>query len=294
MLEPASPSIALKPAFRYYSVDTLLGVSLFAPVNKSLWAMITAYFDESGTHGSSKVFVVAGLVAPAKKWLDLDRAWTNVLESEGIPEFHMVDCAHGVKLFKGWEKKRREKIVERLVNICKRHVCWRVWTAVLMDDYRRTIKGDESEELVYGFCASACIDRLTLFAIGKGDDCSVKCDFERGGKGSGRLFSAFDDQLDLMHSRIDELAVSRRRHPAIQAADLHAYEIHKYFTEQVNRTGRPPRKSFLALLSVPEAHQGGHILNKDDLVEAYRAFKADTAPKLIVFPLDRDHLPRLR
>jgi len=37
--------------------------------------MFSVYFDESGTHSGSPVFVVAGLLSPDQQWEKLTKSW---------------------------------------------------------------------------------------------------------------------------------------------------------------------------------------------------------------------------
>lgn len=57
--------------------------------------MLSVYLDESGTHmDGSPIVVVAGLVAPPRQWERLTTEWQKILDSEGLADFHMKDCAH--------------------------------------------------------------------------------------------------------------------------------------------------------------------------------------------------------
>ncbi len=41
--------------------------------------VLNAYFDDSGTHGSSPIVTVAGFFATASQWFDFDKKWNRVL-----------------------------------------------------------------------------------------------------------------------------------------------------------------------------------------------------------------------
>jgi hypothetical protein len=114
--------------------------------------MLSAYFDESGTHRGSPICVVAGLVASPSQWERLTASWQKVLDSASITDFHSSDCAKGYGAFKGWSPGEREQLYSRFVNITKRLVAFRVWTAVIMDDFHSVYK-DKKERLPYSLCA---------------------------------------------------------------------------------------------------------------------------------------------
>jgi hypothetical protein len=71
---------------------------------------------------------------------------------------------------------------------------------------------------------------------------------------------------------------SRRGLPPLQAADLHAYEVYKYFSDQLAGTGRPTRRSFRELLSIPEAGGGGYLFTLDKLQRWFQGIRAHERP----------------
>jgi hypothetical protein len=62
-----------------------------------IFLMYTAYFDESGTHGSSEALVIAGYVASNPQWQEFDYEWKKALEDAGVTHFHMRDFAHSLR-----------------------------------------------------------------------------------------------------------------------------------------------------------------------------------------------------
>ncbi len=264
-----------------------------------LWAMLSAYFDESGTHDDSKVFVVAGLIAPVEKWERLSESWTKTLRREGLEHFHMVDCCHGVGLFEGWDAIRRRQLFEKLVRLIVRDVPFRTWTAIAMDDYFSLYPESDRKkaaERLYTICAPACASRIRYLLDGREDVDVIPYVFEQGGRGGPRAAGMFRTLIDSGASLIygmGALAVDdRRRMPPLQAADIHAYEVYKYFSDQLQRTGRPTRKSFQALMSIKEAGNGGHLFNRERLNKFFdrleRLEEGENALDIPVDPLNNE------
>ncbi len=64
--------------------------------------MLTAYFDDSGTHAGARVIGAAGFIGECTIWSDIDKKWKPLLVSphgHTISEFKMYDCVHGTGEF---------------------------------------------------------------------------------------------------------------------------------------------------------------------------------------------------
>jgi|ERR1035437_915833 hypothetical protein len=72
--------------------------------------MLTAYFDDSGTHTKSKIVMVAGISGTEGRLAGLEHSWRKHLERplEGtkprLKRFHMVDCQGSRGEFEGWSR----------------------------------------------------------------------------------------------------------------------------------------------------------------------------------------------
>lgn len=222
--------------------------------------MITVYLDESGTHDEARHLVIAGLVSTLDGWEALTTEWGSVREEFQAPVFHMADCCQGRGDFKGWSKERRNALVKRLVDVIVKHTSHRLWTVVEMG----AVRGSELESQAYGLCAFGCSSllRSSLMAPSNLHIPNARYVFEHGAKDSGRAFEAFDHLLNSGMSdylRIGSITKANRREIVpLQPADLHAWEVYKYFKDKGERV---MRQSLAALLSIPEAGGGGYFLN---------------------------------
>src|SRR3954467_5212291 len=129
--------------------------------------MLSVYLDESGTHRNSRICAIGGLVATPTQWERLTSEWQKVLNEFGASDFHASDCATGGGAFKEWNKEDREKLYSRLVKLCVKRVAFRVWTAVVMDDYHQIFL-DPKEKFPYSLCALGCSSRLRWIAMKRG------------------------------------------------------------------------------------------------------------------------------
>lgn len=232
--------------------------------------MLTTYFDESGTHRDSAAFVVAGLIAPQDQWARLSKEWKRELSKYGLAHFHAVDCVHGRKLFQGMSKEERDKLLERLARITAHRACWRVWTVVIMKDFRSVFSG-LAEEKLYQMCAWGCSAGIKYLAERRSTP--VDCMFAEGGKGGGRTYVHFKRNAEFYGlGSVDRDDVRKR--PPLQAADLHAYEVHRYFSEKFHQSGRSMRRSFIKLLEIQQAGEAGYVYDEENIrifVEAVKS-----------------------
>ncbi len=209
--------------------------SLFGLRGEGLWVMLHAYFDESGTHSDSPIVVVAGLAAEVRQWEKFVIEWKRILCDVGLPYFHAADFSLGADPFDHLSKAEKTHLMIRLTNTIRRRVAFRVWTAIVMDDYRQLFSKDTKEEKCFGLCAFGCASRLRWLAMQKSDSYRIPYTFEHGGKGSHHAFKAFETLLDGGHYafyRNASLTISSRLEMIpLQAADLHSYEVYKYFAD---------------------------------------------------------------
>jgi len=85
--------------------------------------MISAYFDDSGTHDDSDVVVYGGLIGTEDQWQQFELAWQFVLDAPlpgklPIPRFHMSHCmAQKGKVFGGYTKTEAVLLASKFIKI---------------------------------------------------------------------------------------------------------------------------------------------------------------------------------
>ncbi len=92
--------------------------------------MLWAYFDESGTHGTTgreKWLVFGGAIATQESWEQVSAAWNDALADFSIPPpFHMVDFAHSDSNnkppFDKLDKAAKQALLNRLLDIQAAHI----------------------------------------------------------------------------------------------------------------------------------------------------------------------------
>src|SRR6202453_1995903 len=58
-------------------------------------ADLTAYIDESGTHGGSPLTIMAAFIGYAERWDEFDQHWRTILTDKNLEYIHAIELAHG-------------------------------------------------------------------------------------------------------------------------------------------------------------------------------------------------------
>jgi hypothetical protein len=79
--------------------------------------IITAYFDESGTHKDAPLTVMAGYVGDEQQWQDFNVHVGELFAEFGVRQFHLVDLRHSEKDFAGWSIHKKIQLTDELQHI---------------------------------------------------------------------------------------------------------------------------------------------------------------------------------
>lgn len=230
--------------------------------------MLEAYFDESGTHEGSNRMCVAGYLIESDQAKRMNDEWNPFLQSYGLAQFHMVDCAHGTEAFKHISKTCRIKIAKHLINLTKQRVEMGVAVSVSQNDFDlearpKWITG------AYTLCAQWCILGVIGWWRKHNYGGQMAYFFESG----HALYPEVDRFMNFLGTNpgpefpeyAGHAALPKSKHAGLDAADLLAWEWTK---EYVNASGcdikhkiRNRRLSLMSLLD--KTHLTNHWQKKD-------------------------------
>lgn len=165
---------------------------LFALQELTVVAMLTAYFDESGTDERSPAVAMGGYVSTGELWNEFQLEWEAMLSKHRIKEFHTTDLMAFQGEFKrsdGWDESRQAALLDDARSIIKSRTIFGLVAAViiadcemffpLQDEKKRRRKFAKEYEL----CAYGCMVGIGRWAAEHGDDRLMEYIFERGAKG---------------------------------------------------------------------------------------------------------------
>jgi len=79
--------------------------------------ILTAYMDESGTHGPSAVSVMGACVGDVRQWRKFEKRATKLFRRYGVTVFHAIDLKRGDKDFRGWSVDKKIAFLDDLAHI---------------------------------------------------------------------------------------------------------------------------------------------------------------------------------
>jgi hypothetical protein len=86
---------------------------------------LAGHFDEAGTHAASNVVVVAGYVAPATEWKEMEKGWLEALRDQGagVRFYHTTDIEADPPrgIYKSWSREKADGLTDAVVPVAAKY-----------------------------------------------------------------------------------------------------------------------------------------------------------------------------
>ena len=156
--------------------------------------VLHGYFDESGTHDTSKAVCIAGYISTAEQWALFNDEWHAALDQWGLEFFHMTDFATRAKLYSEWGEDVCRARYWRLASIIKKHTLVSFAIGFMRDAYD-SILDRKTKRFVGGPYAAAAA--MVFMDAAKQlnplyPSARIAYVFESGGRGYGEVLSTFE------------------------------------------------------------------------------------------------------
>jgi Protein of unknown function (DUF3800) len=257
-IRPVTDSVEQSLPVRYRGLLLWASIMHSRASREKLLALIVvhdlrAYCDESETPG--RAFSIAGYLASATVWDELESEWADALEDESLSEFHMQPCEQGHGEFKGKTQAERRRLQDHFIDLLTGSRIRGFVTAIDLAAYDE-LRSEVKDLRAPGYWKPYLLafqHQLEQMALAVDDD---------GLPAHERIAFSFDEQKELQgraKTLYDSVKGSRtlsfvgrlgaiafldsRESPAVQTADVLAYEARREFSEAVYGEPRKPSRS---------------------------------------------------
>lgn len=207
--------------------------------NHDAWSllMLQAFVDDSGSHTDSPVFVLAGLLAPAIRWGQLEKQWIAALSKYEIDYFKASEAESLQGEFRGRSETERDRCVDEFLEMAVSASTFGCSIAVREDEFRQAFAGFPRKhfERPYAFLFVMMLAKLQTLGIiaGRlvdkhleGMSGNIWCFFDKqkGDSHAKEVWTGAPELFDLVSAVTH---VSSRDFKPLQAADLFAWSVRR-------------------------------------------------------------------
>jgi hypothetical protein len=201
--------------------------------------MITAYFDDSGTHAQSDIVLVAGIFGTESRIGDLDANWKRHLDAplDGrkgpISRFHAYDCFQSLGDFTGWTRTETDYFRHQLRTVVIESEVAAYGVACQRRDYDELIVEPIRSVLgtPEGFCINQCFVRSLAWVQANTYDPQMKFVFDNRPSQvrcyAGTVYDAFAKWIQPPPQLCGSTFLSSKEIRPLQAADMVAWELYQ-------------------------------------------------------------------
>jgi hypothetical protein len=262
----------------------LAGVVFSNPNAPEQMLMLHCYFDDSGTHGASRLAVWAGVAGASGHFFDLDKRWKTLLAEPlpgkaSISKFGLADCRGGHNEFFGYSQGERDRvrhlfrqaIIKSGMHPISFAVDKRAWSSLVTGEMLKSYACGAA-----GVAFSGCAN-FALQLASKMPQSRMACVFDRGQRNSETLSLINDAEI-----RAEQQGVSVTYTFAkvgdvtgLQAADMVATEHYWYGLECLDApTGQEPIIPVHLKNLVTNVKTRAFMLQRPEILQLRREFRA--------------------
>ena len=261
---------------------------------------LQVFLDESrpGKSGQWDVFTVGGVAIDDRNLSRFDREWKRALRLAPVPleRFHMTDWENSQGDYRGWEQRDRFRLFDALCTVVTRSVQFAMSCSIDLRGYAELSLDDRQVigSTKYGICFQSCFAQVNarLQADDQREPVAYVLDQTPPMGGVSEILELW--RLFWTDRIASVNFVDSRRFPALQAADIVAYEMAKQAAHELGRAAQMnQRKSLRALLQkAPHLTTGHGVFDASglrDLVTRVRQGAGVLPTKRVRRPLNPKH-----
>ena len=130
---------------------------------------MTAYFDESGTHGeASPAVIMGGFIATIAQWETYQVEISTLLQASGVKVFHAVDFRRRKNDFKNWTRAQSGQFNSKFLKLADDHMSFGLGSILASNTYKSIYRGGSGRprrvlDSQYGLCFRVSMWRAMIF-----------------------------------------------------------------------------------------------------------------------------------
>jgi len=213
---------------------------------------LIGFLDESGHSSATEFLALAAFVANEADWRAFDRLWHEALHETQAPYLHMREFAHRVGAFAGWTEERRRALLGPCVKALNSIPAIAVGAAMSVADFEALDSEARSALRDPFFCCFQEVVRgVAVTAVFEAADVQVGMVFSQQdefGPSARHLWSVMAETINVGHRMRSLEFANMREVPALQAADLLAYELRHHYHLRKTKPASAPRWAFREII----------------------------------------------
>ena len=213
--------------------------------------ILTAYFDESGTHADAKISAMAGFLGDGRQWRKFEKRVGKLFRRFGVDVFHTIDVRRTDKDFSGWKVDRKIEFLDQFQHIINETLEAGVATFITADDYDYykgliwppKTRHDSKYGLLFRGCVAHIVDTVGHMPLGREPRSKVVLeDGHRNANDALRIYNSVIDQLGPRKALSGLSYANKKDCLPLAASDLLAYSAWSYQVGQ-KPIGEPKKAS---------------------------------------------------
>jgi hypothetical protein len=219
--------------------------------------MFSVYFDDSGTHSESDIALAACYIGTLDRWERLVEDWDAARLDEGFETFGMADILGGKGEFRGWDKEKRKRLIERLIMNIRCRASIGISVSVPKLAYDKAIQGrirGRFGKFHYTFAVRSCLTQIKGWRERHGVTGPMQYVFDMMSQGKGEIIEALEYHISTGRAALSGLEPegysfqSKKGLPPLQAADILAHETYRCSVNELIAPGSLPGHYFGELI----------------------------------------------
>lgn len=238
--------------------------------------MLRAFFDESGHSAQKKGLVVSvgGSVYQDNTGSGFDDEWKTMLADFNVAQLHMRDFAHSRREFDGWTKGRQHQLLARALPLIARYALTHVGATIVLSEHQMLTEEERSGLIDPYYAAAQIVIRgAGLIAWNRSETVEVTFADHPEFRRIKDLYKACRDILDIgPHLARDVRVASPQAEPALQVADLVAYELTLEWRKSIESIGGPNHESRWPMRQLLDHDRMFDCLTYDEMKRRFSPF----------------------